>query len=54
MEEEEESKILLWVFSHATSYQAHEHVVEVDAKDSGRNTAKLFQIASNEMHVNWV
>jgi len=48
LKEEEQSKILFWMFSHAASYQAHEHVVEIDSKHSSRNTKKIVSIVPSK------
>ena len=37
MEKDDEAEFFLWMLSHAASYQAHEHVEEVDPKNSSWN-----------------
>ena len=37
LEKDEKAEIFLWMLSHAASYQAHEHVEEVDPKDPSWN-----------------
>ena len=40
LKKNDEAEIFLWVLSHAASYQAHEHVEEVDPKDPSWNPGK--------------
>ena len=51
LKKDDESEIFLWMLSHAASYQAHEHVEEVDPKNSSWNAGEKLVLCKLKEYV---